>query len=69
MEQLDPVRADRLRAAPLTYERSGTPPAGFGRFSRPATRLARVGGPVTGLVQRTMTRRYLAGPDLLAGAA
>lgn len=174
MEPLDPVRADRLRAAPLTYERSGTPPAGFGRFSRtvalrrtdldgaaadlfgwrvheraglgvrasgpvaegavvemrlgigpvsvripcrvvavvaeadrrgfsygtlpghpecgeeefllerlptgglqftvsafsrPATRLARIGGPVTGLVQRTMTRRYLAGPDLLAGAA
>lgn len=35
-------------------------------FSRPATLLARAGGPVTGLVQRVMTRRYLAAPDRLA---
>lgn len=35
-------------------------------FSRPATRLARAGGPVTGLVQRWMTRRYLRAPDRLA---
>lgn len=35
-------------------------------FSRPATRLARLGGPVTRAVQRTMTRRYLEAPDRLA---
>lgn len=35
-------------------------------FSRPATLLARAGGPLTGLVQRVMTRRYLAAPDRLA---
>lgn len=35
-------------------------------FSRPATLLARAGGPLTGLVQRAMTRRYLAAPDRLA---
>ena len=174
MEPLDPISADRLRVAPLTYAREGAPPAGFARFSqtvalrrtdldgaaadlvewrvheraglvvrasgpavagavvemrlglgrasvripcrvvavvdeadrrgfsygtlpghpecgeeefllsrrpdgglqftvsafsRPATRLARIGGPGTGLVQRTMTRRYLAAPDLLAGPA
>ena len=34
-------------------------------YSRPATRLARAGGPVTGAVQRWMTARYLAAPDLL----
>lgn len=28
-------------------------------FSRPASRLARLGGPVTGVVQKLMTRRYL----------
>lgn len=35
-------------------------------FSRPATLLARLGGPATGVVQRWMTRRYLAAPDRLA---
>lgn len=35
-------------------------------FSRPATRLARLGGPVTGAVQRAMTGRYLRAPDRLA---
>lgn len=35
-------------------------------FSRPASPLARLGGPVTGLVQRRMTARYLAAPDRLA---
>ncbi|HWJ11630.1 MAG TPA: DUF1990 domain-containing protein [Nocardioides sp.] len=35
-------------------------------FSRPATRLARLGGPVTGMVQRAMTDRYLRAPDRLA---
>lgn len=35
-------------------------------FSRPATRLARLGGPVTGIVQRAMTGRYLRAPDQLA---
>ncbi len=34
--------------------------------SRPATLLARAGGPVTRFVQQTMTRRYLAAPDRLA---
>ncbi len=37
--------------------------------SRPATVLARAGGPVTGLVQRVMTRRYLRAPDRLAPTA
>lgn len=32
-------------------------------FSRPATRLARVGGPATRVVQRIMTDRYLAALD------
>lgn len=174
MQPLAPDRADRLRAAPLTYDRSSTPPAGFARFSRtvalrrtdldgaavdllrwrihecaglvvratgpaaegtvvemrlglgpasvripcrvvalveeqdrrgfsygtlpghpecgeeefllerltdgslrftvsafsrPATRLARFGGPVTGVVQRAMTRRYLEAPDRLVSRA
>lgn len=35
-------------------------------FSRPATLLARAGGPLTRVVQRVMTRRYLDAPDRLA---
>ncbi|TQJ52115.1 DUF1990 domain-containing protein [Phycicoccus sp. SLBN-51] len=35
-------------------------------FSRPATLLARAGGPVARWVQIAMTRRYLAAPDQLA---
>lgn len=38
-------------------------------FSRPATLLARAGGPVTGWVQRLMTARYLRAPDRLAPPA
>lgn len=34
-------------------------------FSRPATLLARAGGPLTAVVQRVMTGRYLAAPDRL----
>ena len=36
-------------------------------FSRPATALARLGGPLGTVVQDAMTRRYLAAPDRLAG--
>lgn len=35
-------------------------------FSRPATLLARAGGPVSRAMQRFMTGRYLAAPDRLA---
>lgn len=36
-------------------------------YSRPASLLARAGGPLTGAVQRLMTTRYLAAPDRLLG--
>ncbi len=47
----------------LTRGPDGTVTFTVSAFSRPASRLARVGGPVTRLAQRAMTTRYLRAPD------
>lgn len=43
----------------LTRDRSGSIDFAITAFSRPASALARAGGPLTGWVQRWMTGRYL----------